>query len=203
MPASDEDRGSTPAVARIHGDFSSLKILGSSMGRWHLHFARAVDGDGFVVDLEEGGELVGQAVAYHVDLGGFVGGVIYYVAVHPARRGQGYGKLLVASAEEELLVRGASVLIATISGDNHVSRRLFSSMGYEILSWDDVAGVCGREVLESLVMATCGYEDDLVALKIWGGGGLEILCRIDRARARRWWRSKCLAPWLRLRISSP
>lgn len=199
MSGSEGDRRARPLVARIHGDFSSLKVLESSMGGWHLRFARAVDGDGFVVDLEEGGELAGQAVAYHVDLGGYVAGVIYYVAVDPARRMRGYGKLLVASAEEELLGRGAGVLVATISGDNHASRRMLSSMGYEILTWDDVRRICGREALEGLLMATCGYEDDLVALKASGGGGPGILCRVDRARARRWWRSKCLAPWLRLR----
>lgn len=190
-------------VAVIDSDFSTLPIIEVSMGRWHSYFARAVRRfGGFAVDLYRFGELVGQSVLYRLDLGSVVMGVIYYIAVLPSYRGRGYGRVLLASAEEALSMGGVGYFAATISGDNEPSINLFRSMGYEIYSWGDVTRICGHRAMEILRMGTCGYEDDLIAIKRDSGAvSLEDICSADGKKARRWWRETCLKPWLSLRRS--
>ncbi len=191
-------------MAVIDSDFSTLPVIDASMGRWHGYFARAVRRfGGFAVDLYRSGELVGQSVVYRLDLGSVAVGVIYYIAVLPSYRGRGYGRVLLASAEEALSMLGVGYFVATISGDNDPSIGLFRSMGYEIYSWRGVANICGHKAMEILRMGTCGYEDDLIAVKRGSGAaGIVEICSADGKRVRRWWREACFMPWLSLRRSS-
>jgi len=185
----------------VHRDFSSLEVIRASMGRWHHHFARSVrDLGGLVLDLVLSGRVVGQSVVYTLDLGSGTFGVVYYIAVLPQYRGRGLGRILLASSEEILAGMSSKYIVATISGDNTPSIRLFASMGYQLYGWDQIAGECGWGAAELIRMATCGYEDDIVAVK--GVNGQQILpdlCSVDGRRAKRWWRSACLKPWLDLR----
>ncbi|MEM4970156.1 MAG: GNAT family N-acetyltransferase [Sulfolobales archaeon] len=185
----------------IHRDFSSLDIIRASMGRWHHHFARSVkDYGGVVLDLIFRGRAVGQSVIYTVDLGYSVLGVIYYIAILPEYRGKGLGKILLASAEEVLSDMRSENLLATISGDNEASLKLFGEMGYQLYSWDQISDRCGKGVAEVIRMVTCGYEDDIVALKsVFGDPVFPKICNINGGVAKRWWRSACLKPWLDLR----
>lgn len=185
----------------IHRDFSSLDVIRASMGRWHHHFARSVkDYGGVVLDLIFRGKTVGQSVVYAVDLGYSVLGVIYYIAILPGYRGRGLGKILLASAEEVLSDMKSEHLLATISGDNEASLKLFGEMGYQLYSWDQISNRCGKGVAEVIRMITCGYEDDVVALKsALGDPVFPKICDINGGVAKRWWRSACLKPWLDLR----
>lgn len=196
-----EDLGDIDIKAEVHRDFSSLRAIAISMGRWHDHFARAVElYGGYIVDLIVDGKLAGQSVVYTIDLGGKVFGVIYYIAILPEYRGHGYSRILLASSEEALTLLSADYLVATISGENKLSIRLFESMDYSIFPWQGFSKICGSKAMETLRMATCGYEDDLVAVK--PNNGEEIfphVCEVKREKARRWWRSVCLKPWLDLR----
>ncbi|MEM0472445.1 MAG: hypothetical protein DJ555_03810 [Desulfurococcaceae archaeon] len=188
-------------VALIQDDFSTLPVIEISMGRWHSYFARAVKRlGGVTIDLYRSGELVGQSVVYRLDLGSRVLGVIYYIAILPRYRGRGYGRVLLASAEEVLSMRGVDYFVATISGDNSPSIALFQSMGYSVYSWGEVSKVCGYRAMETLRMETCGYEDDLVAIKRDSGrASLEEVCSADGKKARKWWKEACLKPWLIIR----
>ncbi len=185
----------------IHRDFSSLEVIRASMGRWHHHFARSIkDQGGVVLDLIFHGKTVGQSVVYTVDLGHSVLGVIYYIAILPGYRGKGLGKVLLASAEEVLSDMKSEHLLATISGDNEASLKLFGEMGYQLYSWVQISNRCGKEVAEVIRMVTCGYEDDVVALKsIFGDPVFPRICSVNGSVAKRWWRSACLKPWLDLR----
>jgi len=185
----------------VHSDFNSLDVIRASMGRWHHQFARSVGGlGGLVLDLVISGRVVGQSVVYTLDLGSGVFGVVYYIAVLPQYRGRGLGKILLASSEEVLADMSSEYLMATISEDNISSMKLFGSMGYQLYRWDHIAGECGWKAAELIRMATCGYEDDIAAVKSANGPpALPDLCSVDGKRARRWWRSACLKPWLDLR----
>ncbi len=190
-------------VALVQNDFSTLSAIEISMGRWHSHFARAARKlGGVTIDLYRSGELVGQSVVYRLDLGSRVLGVIYYIAILPRYRGRGYGRVLLASAEEVLSMDGADYFVATISGDNSPSIGLFQSMGYNIYSWREVSKICGYRAMETLRMETCGYEDDLIAIKSDSGeASLKEICNADGKKARRWWREACLKPWLTIKGS--
>jgi len=196
-----EDLGDIDIRAELHRDFSSLRAIAISMGRWHDHFARAVElYGGYIVDLIVDSKLAGQSVVYTIDLSGKMFGVIYYIAILPEYRGHGYSRILLASSEEALTVLSAEYLVATISGENTPSIRLFESMDYSIIPWQGLSKICSPKAMETLRMATCGYEDDLVAIK--ANSSKEIfpyLCEVKRGRARKWWRSVCLKPWLDLR----
>ena len=187
----------------IRDDFSTLPVIEISMGGWHSHFAKAVKKlGGVAIDLYRSGELVGQSVIYKLSPGSSVLGIIYYIAVLPRYRGQGYGKVLLASAEEVLSMGGADYFLATISGDNDASINMFRSMGYRLYSWKEISRICGYRAMEILRMETCGYEDDLVAMKSDRGTiSLGDICSSDGRGARRWWREACLKPWLNLKRS--
>ncbi|MDT7887530.1 MAG: GNAT family N-acetyltransferase [Desulfurococcales archaeon] len=193
--------GDNDVKVLFHRDFSSLEVIRVSMGRWHYHFAKSIkDLGGVVVDLILLEKVVGQSVVYTIKLGQHIFGVIYYIAVLPEYRGRGHGKILLVSAEEILSDMSSEYILATISGDNKASLKLFESLDYKLYSWNQISRECGRRLAELVRMITCGYEDDIVAIKnmlqepIFPG-----ICGIDRNSARRWWRSACLKPWLDLR----
>lgn len=184
-----------PLVVLLHRDFSQLNLIGESMGGWHEHFARAaVEAGASVVELYLAGAPIAQAVVYSLDLGPYVLGVVYYVAVKRELRGRGYGWLLVGACERVLEAQGARLFAATIEAENQASIALFRSRDYTIYSWSEVSAACGRRAAEAIRMATCGYEH-WFALK---GGALAELCGLDRKKARKWWGEACLKPWLKL-----
>jgi ribosomal protein S18 acetylase RimI-like enzyme len=60
------------------------------------------------------------------------GAWIYDIEVDAARRGQGYGRALLAAAEAETLRRGADTIALNVFGANTVARSLYDSAGYEV-----------------------------------------------------------------------
>jgi ribosomal-protein-alanine N-acetyltransferase len=53
------------------------------------------------------------------------------IAVHPASRGRGIGKMLMAFLHEEARRHGAAQVRLKVYPDNHRARRLYEQLGYE------------------------------------------------------------------------
>jgi ribosomal protein S18 acetylase RimI-like enzyme len=57
-------------------------------------------------------------------------GWVYYVAVDPECRHRGYGRLIMAAAEDWLRTRGLEKLQLMVRGDNAVVQTFYQSLGY-------------------------------------------------------------------------
>jgi ribosomal protein S18 acetylase RimI-like enzyme len=57
---------------------------------------------------------------------------IYDIEVRPERRGQGYGRALLAAAEDEVRRRGLGALTLNVFGDNATAISLYASSGYRV-----------------------------------------------------------------------
>ncbi|WP_454883729.1 GNAT family acetyltransferase [Sphingomonas oryzagri] len=76
---------------------------------------------------DEEGALTGTVMA------GYDGhrGWIYYLAAHPARRGQGIGAALVKAAEDWLAAQGARVIRLMVRSTNEQVAGFYDALGYE------------------------------------------------------------------------
>ena len=59
-------------------------------------------------------------------------GWIYDIEVLPERRGQGFGRALLAAAEHEIAARGLRALGLNVFGDNETAQNLYRSAGYTV-----------------------------------------------------------------------
>ncbi len=59
-------------------------------------------------------------------------GMVYYVAVAPEHRGKGYGKQVMAAAENWLTARGVWKLNLLVRAENEAVRGFYESLGYEV-----------------------------------------------------------------------
>jgi GNAT superfamily N-acetyltransferase len=59
---------------------------------------------------------------------------IFDIEIVPERRGQGYGRALLAAAEELAAHHGAAGLGLNVFGSNQVARNLYESAGYQVSS---------------------------------------------------------------------
>jgi ribosomal protein S18 acetylase RimI-like enzyme len=57
-------------------------------------------------------------------------GWVYYLAVDPERRHKGYGRVIMAAAEDWLRARGLEKLQLMVRGDNAEVRTFYQSLGY-------------------------------------------------------------------------
>ena len=75
----------------------------------------------------DAGEVVGSVMA------GYDGhrGWMYYLASHPARRGEGIGRMLVRAAEERLTAMGCPKVQLMVRPDNQAAREFYGGLGYE------------------------------------------------------------------------
>jgi ribosomal protein S18 acetylase RimI-like enzyme len=55
---------------------------------------------------------------------------LYSLAVHPARRGQGWGKLLIEAGFSWMREQELAICRAEVKADNHAARRLYASCGF-------------------------------------------------------------------------
>ena len=70
------------------------------------------------------------------------------ITVSPDHRGQGFGQTILSAANTlAFTALGVHRLVATVKEDNHASRRIFESAGYQLQALED--GVC-------LYHNTCG-----------------------------------------------
>lgn len=142
--------------------------------------------------------IAGSAIGYVAGFEPPKIGVIYYVYVKREHRGRGLGKVLVASLEELLENMGAEILIASTRGHNIASRRLFNSMGYSELTWENVEELLGGEKARALEMASCSYEDDIIMVKPY----VKLLnIELDVGNYEDLWFNICYKPWIEYRNS--
>jgi ribosomal protein S18 acetylase RimI-like enzyme len=73
-----------------------------------------------------GGSLVASVLVGHDGHRGWV----YYVAVDPECRHRGYGRLIMAAAEDWLRTRGLEKLQLMVRGDNAEVQTFYQSLGY-------------------------------------------------------------------------
>ena len=59
---------------------------------------------------------------------------IYDIEVLPERRGQGFGRALLAAAEHEIAARGIGSLGLNVFGDNETAQNLYRSAGYAVIT---------------------------------------------------------------------
>ena len=59
-------------------------------------------------------------------------GMLYYLAVHPAAQGRGFGKAAVRAAEAWLKERGIWAINLNIRSENAKVRAFYAALGYEL-----------------------------------------------------------------------
>jgi ribosomal protein S18 acetylase RimI-like enzyme len=76
---------------------------------------------------EEEGSVIGSVMA------GYDGhrGWINYLAVHPSRRGSGFGRALMDAAEERLLALGCPKINLQVREDNEAACAFYEAIGYQ------------------------------------------------------------------------
>ncbi len=177
----------------------AVEIIGNTMGEYHKYYAKAskdLNSRGLVALLD--GKLVGSVIFYKVSKSLDIG-VIYYIGVIKSFRNKGYGKVLLASAEE-LLSQGSKRILymATISKGNESSVRLFRSMGYKIINLNKSINI-EPKVLNIMKKLACAHEDEYAALKVEGVNFIEALNHLKefKSLAKYTWKIICYIPWLR------
>jgi ribosomal protein S18 acetylase RimI-like enzyme len=58
-------------------------------------------------------------------------GWVYYVAVDPERRGKGFGRAIMAAAEDWLRTRGIAKLMLLVRPDNTKVQAFYETLGYD------------------------------------------------------------------------
>jgi ribosomal protein S18 acetylase RimI-like enzyme len=89
------------------------------------------DPDLFLV-MEEGGQIIGTVI------GGFDGrrGLVYHLAVLPARRGEGIGKALIMEIEQRLRSKGCFKYYLMVRKESPQVLDFYRSLGCEVLDLD-------------------------------------------------------------------
>jgi len=81
----------------------------------------------------DGGEIVGR-VWIGFRSGDRNAAWIYEIEIDPTHRGGGYGRALLAAAEQQAAQRGATSIGLNVFGPNQVARDLYTSAGYDMTS---------------------------------------------------------------------
>lgn len=182
---------------------SISKLVEEGMGAWQSHYAMACFNQGYCRGLIAlSGVPLGVSLFYSISLEpGYSVGVIYYIVVKREYRGQGIGRVLVLSTEHLLEGEGSQVIVATTRADNHPSRKLFSSLGYDEVPLYSIEDKYG----ELFTKLTCSYEDDVAFVK---SAGIELSdlmsafnTRANTEKIERLWYSLCYRPWRQTRRS--
>lgn len=86
------------------------------------------DGAGFFLVCLDGSDLIGTA------MGGYDGhrGWVNYLAVHPERRKEGIGRMLMKALEERLLDHGCPKLNIQVRETNSEVLSFYRSIGYKV-----------------------------------------------------------------------
>ena len=179
----------------------ALKIIGERLGEYHAYYAEvaATSPYGSWLCLELQGSVIGSSIVYVLPTDPTVG-VVYYIALSKGFESKGLGKVLLASSEEILEMRGCKAFIASTTLDNIKSISLFKSMGYAAITIDEIYDAMDHRDVDLLLRALCSYEDDVVFIK-----GMDLDAIIDvieksSKRVAKLWRKICYEPWRRLSI---
>lgn len=87
--------------------------------------------DHFLWVARDAGEDVGVLWIGRQPWGAAIEAYIYDLEVRPERRGQGYGRAIMAAAEEQARRLGASSIGLHVHGPNSAARALYTSLGYQ------------------------------------------------------------------------
>ena len=90
-----------------------------------IAFARRGTNATILVGRQDG-KLVASAMVGHDGHRGWV----YYVSVDPDQRGKGYGRAIMAAAEDWLRGRGIEKLQLMVRGDNEKVHAFYQALGY-------------------------------------------------------------------------
>ncbi|MCU7787299.1 GNAT family N-acetyltransferase [Pyrobaculum sp. 3827-6] len=113
--------------------------------------------------------------------------VHYYIAVAPHHRRRGIATQLVKTVEQ---LCGAPVYMATTTLDNQAATALFTKLGYTPYQWREIP----RHARETLLKATCGYDDDILLIK--GAHPTEAARHTPEVETL--WRETCYKPYIGL-----
>jgi GNAT superfamily N-acetyltransferase len=119
------------------GTWSPEEAEARSAGQIDQLLSQGADTPGMLVLTAEtkSGESIGQLGVGLSNPGGSGGGAwIYDIEVVPAERGKGYGRALLAMAEEQTIRNGATAIGLNVFGPNKVARSLYETSGYEIVA---------------------------------------------------------------------
>lgn len=128
-------------------------IVSRVMGVGHGYWAGVGEARGTGLVAWSNGVPLGAAV-YYEPVPGLA--IVYYVAVVPAARGAGLGRILVSSVEEH---SGAEAFLATIGAGNKASLRMFQALGYE------TGRIRGDPQARGIIRAACADDDEYYAGK--------------------------------------
>ncbi|MEM2512452.1 MAG: GNAT family N-acetyltransferase, partial [Ignisphaera sp.] len=174
------------------------KILEDTMSWFHSYYALSCIDSGLcraVIAYEDG--VSGVGVFYTIPRLSI--GVIYYVAVLSKFRGRGTGKAIVVTIEELLSYEGVDVFMATTRSSNLASRNMLRDLGYIEVMLSNLA----NEVEDLITMMTCGYEDDVLYVKLNSMNLNEFFRIIAHPGSinviEDTWRKVCYGPWAKLR----
>jgi GNAT superfamily N-acetyltransferase len=142
----------------------------------------------------------GVGVFYIADTKPISIGIIYYVAVEQRFRGQGIGKIIVASIEELMDIYGVKLYIATTRLDNIPSRKMLEDLDYREILLESINGKL-RDAIEKL---TCAYEDDVLYVKSSKNKqnfSIETILgnKINYRIINDIWNILCYRPWIKIR----
>ena len=161
-------------------------IIGRYMPGFRYAEAAVMDRWASVAVAMVGEEAVGAEVFYGLPARPYSMCVHYYVATAEGWRRRGIASALVAHVEG---ICGAQLYLATTRLDNEPAMRLFTSLGYDAVSWDELP----RGLADVLLRATCGYDDDVLLAK--PSKLLDALLDADHAEIARFHRRECYAVW--------
>jgi len=122
-------------------------------------FGRFLDAPGFLV-ADDGDHVVGFVVGDRIPNHGEALGHVKDLAVHPQRRGDGIGRLLLSTAIERLRERGVVSVKLEVRESNDAARSLYDSFGFRALRrvpryYDD-----GEDAIVMLLDLTADPSDD-------------------------------------------
>jgi GNAT superfamily N-acetyltransferase len=145
MPA---DRLATWTIEVVHEYERSLRALGRSpeaAAAETQHVAASMFPDGHPAP----GHLVHDVVRVDVSAETLVGLLwvaprepgselwwVYDIEIDEPYRGQGYGRTVMGLAEQVALAHGATTLGLSVAGRNAAARKLYDTVGYEVLTQD-------------------------------------------------------------------
>jgi len=125
-------------LVRAHHDFDPKRFLpatsGTAQGYCSVLGTQLDELNSIVLVAERDGEVIGFTYAGlegkdYMALRG-PAGALYDIAVDPAHRGQGIGRILLDAALEKLKARGAPRVLLSTAEKNAAAQRLFDRAGF-------------------------------------------------------------------------
>ncbi len=95
--------------------------------RKDIGFARSGPASDVLVAREDGGIIASVMVGHDGHRG-----IVYYVSVAPEAQGKGYGRQVMAAAENWLKARGVWKLNLVVRKDNPKVKDFYEALGYEV-----------------------------------------------------------------------